>query len=65
MSSPRGSIPAKLLANMLVKSGLTHLITMDLHQKEIQGFFDCPVDNLRASPFLCTYIRESVRKEAA
>ena len=41
-------------------SGLTHIITMDLHQKEIQGFFDIPVDNLRASPFLLQYIQESV-----
>lgn len=33
---------------------------MDLHQKEIQGFYECPVDNLRASPFLLQYIQESV-----
>ena len=33
---------------------------MDLHQKEIQGFFDIPVDNLRASPFLIQYIKEQV-----
>lgn len=46
---------------MMCKSGLSHIITMDLHQKEIQGFFDCPVDNLRASPFLLQYIQESVR----
>lgn len=45
---------------MMCRSGLNHLITMDLHQKEIQGFFDCPVDNLRASPFLLQYIQESV-----
>lgn len=45
----------------MCKSGLSHIITMDLHQKEIQGFFDCPVDNLRASPFLLQYIQESVR----
>lgn len=44
----------------MCKSGLSHIITMDLHQKEIQGFFDCPVDNLRASPFLLQYIQESV-----
>ncbi|CAB0031545.1 unnamed protein product [Trichogramma brassicae] len=56
----RGSIVSKLLARMMCKSGLTHLITMDLHQKEIQGFFDCPVDNLRASPFLLQYIQESI-----
>ncbi len=39
---------------------MTHLITMDLHQKEIQGFFDMPVDNLRASPFLIDYIQNQV-----
>ncbi len=41
---------------------MTHLITMDLHQKEIQGFFDMPVDNLRASPFLIDYIQHRVLK---
>ncbi|KAG7242366.1 hypothetical protein INR49_023495, partial [Caranx melampygus] len=46
----RGSIVCKLLSSMLAKAGLTHIITMDLHQKEIQGFFSFPVDNLRASP---------------
>ncbi|TNN59995.1 Phosphoribosyl pyrophosphate synthase-associated protein 1 [Liparis tanakae] len=58
----RGSIVCKLLAAMLAKAGLTHIITMDLHQKEIQGFFSFPVDNLRASPFLIQYIQEEVRQ---
>uniref|UniRef100_A0A8C6NT32 Phosphoribosyl pyrophosphate synthetase associated protein 1 n=1 Tax=Nothobranchius furzeri TaxID=105023 RepID=A0A8C6NT32_NOTFU len=56
----RGSIVCKLLASMLAKAGLTHLITMDLHQKEIQGFFTFPVDNLRASPYLIQYIQEEI-----
>lgn len=56
----RGSIVCKLLASMLAKAGLTHIITMDLHQKEIQGFFNFPVDNLRASPFLIQYIQEEI-----
>lgn len=56
----RGSIVAKLLAKMMNKSGITHMITMDLPQKEIQGFFDFPVDNLRASSFLLNYIRTSI-----
>ncbi|KAL5282845.1 PRPSAP1 family protein [Megaselia abdita] len=56
----RGCIVSKLLAKMMCKAGLTHVITMDLHQKEIQGFFDIPVDNLRASPFLLQYIQESI-----
>ena len=40
--------------------GLTHVLTIDLHSKEIQGFFDVPVDNLRASPFLLDHIRREV-----
>lgn len=56
----RGCITAKLVASMLAKAGMTHLITLDLYMKEIQGFFDFPVDNLRASPFLIQYIQENV-----
>nr|CAB3265197.1 phosphoribosyl pyrophosphate synthase-associated protein 2-like [Phallusia mammillata] len=56
----RGSVVSKLVASMLCKSGLDHVITMDLHQKEIQGFFDVPVDNLRASPFLMQYIQDQI-----
>ncbi|CCA76644.1 related to ribose-phosphate diphosphokinase catalytic chain I [Serendipita indica DSM 11827] len=41
----RAPITAKLVANMLQKSGCDHLITMDLHASQIQGFFDVPVDN--------------------
>ncbi|CAF0930249.1 unnamed protein product [Adineta ricciae] len=56
----RGCIAMKLVAQMLVRAGLTHLITVDLHQKEIQGFFDIPVDNLRASSFLLDYIQQQI-----
>ncbi|CAK9290113.1 unnamed protein product [Gordionus sp. m RMFG-2023] len=56
----RGCIVSKLLAQMLCKAGMTHAITIDLHQKEIQGFFDIPIDNLRASPFLIHYIQTAV-----
>lgn len=56
----RGCIVSKLLAQMICKSGFNHIITMDLHQKESQGFFNCPVDNLRASNFLIQYIQESI-----
>lgn len=33
---------------------------MDLHQKEIQGIFSFPMDNLRASPFLLQCIQEEI-----
>ena len=47
---------------MLSKAGMSHLITMDLYVKELQGFFNFPVDNMRCSPFLVQYIKENVRK---
>ena len=46
----RTPITAKLVANMLVGSGIERVLTMDLHAAQIQGFFDIPVDNLYASP---------------
>ena len=46
----RTPISAKLVANMIVESGIERVLTMDLHAAQIQGFFDIPVDNLYASP---------------
>ena len=53
----RGNISLKLVAQMLTKAGFDHIITLDLHSKESIGFFDCAIDNLRASPFLIQYIQ--------
>jgi len=53
----RAPITAKLVANMLQKSGCDHVVTMDLHASQIQGFFDVPVDNLFAEPSAIQYIR--------
>lgn len=43
---PRVPITAKLVANLLTQAGVTHLLTMDLHAGQIQGFFDIPVDHI-------------------
>lgn len=49
---PRVSITAKLVANLLVRSGADRIITIDLHSSQIQGFFDIPLDHLYASPVI-------------
>jgi ribose-phosphate pyrophosphokinase len=46
---PRVAIGAKLVANMLMASGVDRVMTMDLHADQIQGFFEVPVDHLFAS----------------
>eukprot|EP00050_Salpingoeca_kvevrii_P017499 m.65730 g.65730 ORF g.65730 m.65730 type:complete len:323 (-) comp7584_c0_seq1:240-1208(-) len=56
----RAPITAKLVANMLTVAGADHIITIDLHASQIQGFFDVPVDNLYAEPAIVAYIKENV-----
>ncbi len=50
--SARVAISAKVVANMIVSSGVSRVMTMDLHADQIQGFFDIPVDNIYAAPVL-------------
>ncbi|OAF71645.1 PRPP synthase-associated protein 2 [Intoshia linei] len=56
----RGSIVVKLISKLFVQAGINHVITIDLQVKEIQGFFECPVDNLRSLPFLLHYVRKNI-----
>lgn len=41
-------------------AGVNHVITMDLHASQMQGFFSIPVDNIYAEPSLVRWIRENV-----
>ncbi|OAJ37112.1 hypothetical protein BDEG_21177 [Batrachochytrium dendrobatidis JEL423] len=54
----RAAITAKLVANMLHVAGVDHIITMDLHSNQIQGFFSKPVDNLLAEPAIARYMKD-------
>ncbi|XP_057588561.1 ribose-phosphate pyrophosphokinase 3 [Hippopotamus amphibius kiboko] len=56
----RAPISAKLVSNMLSIAGADHIITMDLHASQIQGFFDIPVDNLYAEPAVLKWIKENI-----
>jgi ribose-phosphate pyrophosphokinase len=55
---PRVPITAKLVANLLVASGVNRVLTMDLHAQQIQGFFDIPVDHLYAAPVMYDYLKK-------
>ncbi|PGH12015.1 hypothetical protein AJ79_04524 [Helicocarpus griseus UAMH5409] len=49
-----------LVADLLTCAGADHIITMDLHDPQYQGFFDIPVDNLYGRPLLKKYITENI-----
>lgn len=53
-TSGREPISASLLANLLGTTGVDRILTLDLHSPAIEGFFDIPVDHLRATPLLAS-----------
>ncbi len=57
-AEPRVPITSKLIANLITASGINRVLTMDLHARQIQGFFDIPVDHLYARPVLFQYFKD-------
>ena len=54
----REPISAKLIAHLLEESGADHVITLNLHSDQIQGFFNVPVDALEARKIFGEYIEK-------
>ncbi|MEZ0341915.1 ribose-phosphate diphosphokinase [Mycobacterium sp. pV006] len=55
----REPISARLIADLLKTAGADRIVTVDLHTDQIQGFFDGPVDHMRAQKLLTGYIAEN------
>ena len=55
---PRVPITARLVADMLQVAGANRILTLDLHQGQLQGFFNVPVDELTAVHLLSNYMRQ-------
>jgi ribose-phosphate pyrophosphokinase len=55
-SAAREPITAKLVADLITVAGVDRVITMDLHQGQIQGFFNTPVNHLTALPIIAGYV---------
>jgi ribose-phosphate pyrophosphokinase len=51
--SRRQPVTASLVAQLMQTAGVDHIVTLDLHADQIEGFFHIPVDNLTAVPTLC------------
>lgn len=50
--SARVPISARVVADMINNVGVSRVLTVDLHAEQIQGFFECPVDNVYGAPVL-------------
>ena len=64
VAAPREPISAKLMADLISKSGADHLITMSLHSGQTQGFFDFPVDNIHTHKIFHDYFAKKKLKNA-
>ncbi|MBA3957220.1 MAG: ribose-phosphate pyrophosphokinase [Parachlamydiaceae bacterium] len=57
-NKPREPITAKLVADLLTSAGATHIVTMDLHAGQLEGFFNIPVDHIHGMPVLVNSLKE-------
>lgn len=60
---PRQPITAKLVADLLTSAGATHVLTMDLHAGQLEGFFNIPVDHLHGMPVMAQAITQAGLKQ--
>lgn len=59
-SSLRSPISSKLIANMLKRAGADHLMMLDPHSPQLEGFFDHPVDCLKVEPLFTAWIKNNI-----
>ena len=57
-SEPREPISARMVARMLESAGIDRILAMDLHQGQIQGFFQKPCDHMTAMFMLTQYFSD-------
>ena len=62
-ASPRVPITAKLACNLITQAGADRVMAIDLHAGQIQGFFDIPVDHLRARKVFLEYFDAFKRED--
>lgn len=56
----REPVSGRMVADVLEAIGVDHVVTMDLHAPQIEGFFHIPVDSLTAIPTLCNILHEKL-----
>lgn len=59
----REPISAKLVAQLIEEAGADHVLTLNLHSPQIQGFFSIPADALNANQIFADYIQSKKLKD--
>lgn len=56
----RAPVTASMVALMMQAVGIRHVLTVDLHAQQVEGFFHIPVDCVTAVPVLCHALRNQL-----
>jgi ribose-phosphate pyrophosphokinase len=59
----REPITASMVADLTQAVGVNHVVTIDLHAPQIEGFFHIPVDSLTAAPVMVEELRPGLSAE--
>ncbi|MBI5389448.1 ribose-phosphate pyrophosphokinase [Candidatus Woesearchaeota archaeon] len=62
-TNDREPITAKLVANLMTTAGINRVLTADLHADQVQGFFDIPLDHIKALPLIAGYLKKKKIKD--
>ena len=60
----REPISARLFSSLLSKAGADHILTLNLHSDQIQGFFDVVTDNLSTRKLFAKYFHDKKLEDA-
>lgn len=56
-SDSRVPISARVVADLMQSAGIDHVLTVDIHALQIEGFFKIPVDNISATDIFSSDIK--------
>lgn len=56
----RRPVTASVVAHMLQEAGIDHVVAVDVHSPQLEGFFHIPIENLSAVSLLCAALRDAV-----
>ncbi|MEW5915172.1 MAG: ribose-phosphate diphosphokinase [Gemmatimonadota bacterium] len=57
-SGRRAPVTARAVADLLEAAGINHVVTVDAHTPQLEGFFHIPIDDLSATDVLCDAQRD-------
>ena len=56
----RVPVMARAVADMIQAVGIDHVVTLDAHTQQLEGFFRIPIDNLTLVPTMCDALQAAV-----